>query len=92
MKTGGNVAPYFELPMPRSMKGWRSRWFLVRNSGEDPLPEFTGRPPVPFHNWEYGVAANDRHKLDYALGVIWRLQEGGLTGVQLLRTFFARRL
>ena len=92
VKTGGNVTPYFELPLPKSMKGWRGRWFLVRNDGEDPLPEFTGRTPTPFHNWEYGVAAKDRHKLDLALSVIKKLQDGGLTGVHLLRTFFARRL
>ena len=76
VKTGGNVAPYFKLPMPRSMKGWRSLWFLVRNNGEDPLPDFTGRPPAPFRNWEYGVAAKDRKKLDFVLGVMRQLQEG----------------
>lgn len=92
VKTGGGTIPYFDLPMPTSMKGWRSRWFFVKNEGEDPLPAFTGRPPVPFHNWGYGVAARDRKKLDDLLPVIQQLREQGLTGVHLLRTFFSRRI
>jgi hypothetical protein len=27
VKSGHGVDPYLEIPMPRSMKGWRKKWF-----------------------------------------------------------------
>jgi hypothetical protein len=36
------IDPYFDIPMPRSMKGWRKRWFYLKNDADARLPTFTG--------------------------------------------------
>jgi hypothetical protein len=42
VKSGHGVDPYLEIPMPRSMKGWRKKWFYLKNDDSAPLPAFTG--------------------------------------------------
>jgi hypothetical protein len=41
VKMGNVVDPYPEISMPRSMKGWRKKWFYLRNDAPAPLPMFT---------------------------------------------------
>jgi hypothetical protein len=31
VKSGLGVDPYLEIPMPRSIKGWRKKWFYLKN-------------------------------------------------------------
>jgi hypothetical protein len=47
VKAGHKVDPYLEIPMPRSMKGWRKKWFYLRNYTSTPHPMFTGGRPIP---------------------------------------------
>jgi hypothetical protein len=47
VKSGHRVDPYLEISMPRSMKGWRKKWFYLRNNAFTPLPAFTSGHPVP---------------------------------------------
>jgi hypothetical protein len=47
VKSGHGADPYLEIPMPRSMKGWRKKWFYVKNDESAPLPAFTGDCPIP---------------------------------------------
>jgi hypothetical protein len=55
VKSGHAVDPYFDIPMPRSMEGWRKMWFYLRNDASAPLLVFTGSHPVPLPSWGDGV-------------------------------------
>jgi hypothetical protein len=63
VKLRNAVDPYPEISMPRSMKGWRKKWFYLRNDASTPLPMFTGSWPIPPPSWGDGVARNDLGKL-----------------------------
>jgi hypothetical protein len=63
VKFGHGVDPYFNIPMPRSMKGWRKKWFYLRNDAFMPLPTFTCCRLVPLPSWDDGVARKDLTKL-----------------------------
>jgi hypothetical protein len=47
VKSGHEADPYLGIPMPRSMKGWRKKWFYMKNDDSTPLLAFTGVRPVP---------------------------------------------
>jgi hypothetical protein len=51
VKYRNGVGPYFNLPMPRSMKGWQKKWFYLRNNASAPLPVFMGSCPIPLLSW-----------------------------------------
>jgi hypothetical protein len=46
-----------------SMKGWRKKWFYLRNDTSTPLPTFTGSCLVPLSFSGDGVARRDFGKL-----------------------------
>jgi hypothetical protein len=50
VKSRQDVDPYFDIPMPKSMKGWLKQWFYLRNDVDKSLPVFTGNRPTPHHN------------------------------------------
>jgi hypothetical protein len=56
VKFGHDVDPYFNIPMPRSMKGWWKKWFYLRNDASTPLLLITGKSPIPLPTWGYKVA------------------------------------
>jgi hypothetical protein len=74
VKSGHGVDPYPEIPMPRSMKGWRKKWFYLSNDAFALLPVFTGSLPVPLPSRGDGVARNDLAKLQHLLEVIQQLR------------------
>jgi hypothetical protein len=45
------------------MKGWRKKWFYLRNDASTLLPMFTSSRPIPLPSWGDGVASNDLNKL-----------------------------
>jgi hypothetical protein len=49
-KSRHGVNPYFDTPMPKSMKGWQENGFYLRNNANAPLPAFTNNHPVPQPN------------------------------------------
>jgi hypothetical protein len=63
VKAGHRVDPYLEILMPRSMKGWRKKWFYLKNDSSALLPTFTSGRLVPLPSWEEGVAGMDLGKL-----------------------------
>jgi hypothetical protein len=64
VKSGHRVNPYLDIPTPRSMKGWRKKWFYLMNDASAPLLVFTGGRPVPLPSWgRSAVARNDLSKL-----------------------------
>jgi hypothetical protein len=56
VKSGHDIDPYFNLPMPKPMHGWRKMGFFLKNDAAALLPVFTGNRPIPQPNWGYGVA------------------------------------
>jgi hypothetical protein len=54
------VDPYFDIPMPTSTKGWRKKWFYLRNDASALLPAFTGCRPVPLSSLGGGGVAARR--------------------------------
>jgi hypothetical protein len=62
VKSRHEVDPYFNIPMPRLMKGWRKKWFYLMNDTSAPLPVFTGSCPIPLPSWGDGVARMDLGK------------------------------
>jgi hypothetical protein len=63
VKSGHVLDPYFEIPMPRSMKGWWKKWFYLTNDVFTPLPTFIGGHPIPLPSWGHRVARRDLRKL-----------------------------
>jgi hypothetical protein len=63
VKSKHGVDPYFNIDMPRSMKGWRKKWFFLRNNASVPLPPFNGSHPVPLPSRGDGVTRRDLGKL-----------------------------
>jgi hypothetical protein len=63
VESGHGVEPYPKIPMPRSMKGWRKKWFYLRNYASAVLPMFTGSRPVPLPSCGDGVAMKYLDKL-----------------------------
>jgi hypothetical protein len=63
---------------------------LLRNNADAPLPVFTGGHLVPHPNWEYGVAWADLHRLQPLWEIVRGLLLRGLTGAEILHTFFSR--
>jgi hypothetical protein len=45
--------------MPRSMKGWRKKWFYVMNDASTPFPAFISGRPIPLPSWGDVVARKD---------------------------------
>jgi hypothetical protein len=74
------------------MKGWRKKWFYLRNGTFTPLPTFTSGCPVPLPSWGEGVAKKDLGKLHPLRKNLQQFQQDGLTGMHLLRTFFSCRI
>jgi hypothetical protein len=89
VKSRHGVDPYFDIPMPRSIKGWQKKWFYLRNDASAPLPTFTGSRPIPLPSWGGGVARRYLGKLQPRRKVLQQLRQERLTGVHLLRTFFS---
>ena len=83
----GKGGEYFHLPLATSNKGWHHEWFMIKNF-EPPLPAFTGAAPVPSDAWKWGVAADDKKKLEVVLVQVAALVREGLTGEAVLRTFY----
>jgi hypothetical protein len=50
VKTGHGVNSYFDIPMPKLMKGWWKQWFYLRNNTDAPLPVFTSNCPTAQQN------------------------------------------
>jgi hypothetical protein len=86
------VDPYFNLLMPRLMKGWRKKWFYLRNDASAPLLVFTGSRPVPLPFLGDGVARKDLSKLQPVHEALQQLWQEGLIGAHLLQTFFSRQI
>jgi hypothetical protein len=84
VKFGHGVDPYFDIPMPKSMKGWQKKWFYLRNDASSPLPMFTGSRPVPLLSWGHKMASRDLGKLQHMREVLQQLRQEGLIGVHLL--------
>jgi hypothetical protein len=90
VRFGHEVNPYFLILMPDPPVGWRRAWFLLRDDADVPHPAFTSSHPIPYPNWRYGVAQMDLRRLQPILEAIWGLMQTGLTGVEILWTFFSR--
>jgi hypothetical protein len=63
VKSRYGVDPYLEIPMPRSMKGWRKRWFFLKNDDSAPLPVFSGGRPIPLTFWGEGTIGKDLSRI-----------------------------
>jgi hypothetical protein len=92
IKFGHGVDPYFHLPTSGYTNGLRKVWFLLTNNADMPLPMFTGSYPVAQPNWGYRVAWRDLRRLQCLCEVIHQLLHEGLTGADLLLTFFSCRV
>jgi hypothetical protein len=54
VRSDHGVDPYFDLPMPRSMKRWRKKSFYLRNNASNPLSVLTGSHQIPLPPWGGG--------------------------------------
>jgi hypothetical protein len=63
VKLGHRMDPYHEIPMPWSMKGWRKRWFFLKNDDFAPLLAFFGGHPIPLTSWGEGVIGKDLSRI-----------------------------
>jgi hypothetical protein len=87
--SGLEIDPYFSIPLPDPLVGWRKAWFLLRNDADASLPTFMGGRPIPQTNWEYGVARTNFQRLQPLLEIIWGLLQRGLMGEEIMWTFFS---
>jgi hypothetical protein len=72
--------------------GWQNVWFFPKNDANALLPVFTDRRPIPQPNWGYRVARKDLCRMQPLPEAVQQLLCRGLTGVDLLRTFFSHRV
>jgi hypothetical protein len=63
VKSGHGVDPYLEIPMPRSMKGWRKKWFYLKNNDSSLLLAFTSGRHVPLTFWGEGATGKDLSRI-----------------------------
>jgi hypothetical protein len=63
VKSRHGVDLYFDILMPKSMKGWWKKWFYLRNDASTLHPAFTYSCPIPLPSWGNGVARRDLSKL-----------------------------
>jgi hypothetical protein len=77
---------------PGSMKGWRKKWFYLKNDDSTPLPVFTSGCHVPLTSWGEGAAGKDLSKIQPLREHLQQVRWEGLTGIHLLRTFFSRQI
>jgi hypothetical protein len=92
VRFGDIVDPYFLLPMSGPLDGWKKVWFFLGNDADTPLLVFTGSRPIRQPNWRYGVVGKDVHRLQPLREFVQQLLQRGLTGVNLIRTFFSHRV
>jgi hypothetical protein len=74
------------------MKGWRKKWFYLRNDSSALFPVFTSIRPIPLPSWGDGVVRKDLSKLQPVHEALQQLRHEGLTGVHLMRTFFSHQI
>jgi hypothetical protein len=84
VKSGHGVDPYLEIPMPRSMKGWRKRWFFLKNDDSAPLPMFFGGCPIPLTSWGAGATGKDLNRIQTLCENLQQLRWEGLAGIHPL--------
>jgi hypothetical protein len=82
---------YFSIPLLDPPIGWHKARFLLKNDTNAPLPMFTDGCPIPHPNWGHGVAQTDLHRLQPLLEIVQGLLHKGLTGEEILQTFFNQR-
>jgi hypothetical protein len=92
VKLGHGVDPYIEIPMPRSMKGWRKRWLFLKNDDSALLPTFFGGHPIPLTSWGEGTIGKDLSWIQTPHENLQQLRQEGLTGIQPMQTFFRCRI
>jgi hypothetical protein len=92
VKSGHGVDPYFNIPMHRSMKGWRKKWFYLSNHASASLPKFIGCCPVPLPSWGDDAARKDLTKLQPMREAFQLLRQEGLMGAHLMWPFFSQRI
>jgi hypothetical protein len=49
--------------MPQSMKGWRKRWFFLKNNDSVLLLAFFGGRLIPVTSWGEGAIGKDLSKI-----------------------------
>jgi hypothetical protein len=88
VKLGHGVDPYLEIPMPRSMNGWRKRWFFLKNNDSTPLPRFSGGHPIPLTSLGEGTIRKDLSRIQTLGEDFQQLRWEGLTRIHPLWMFF----
>jgi hypothetical protein len=92
VKFGRGVDPYFHLPTSGPPDGWQKVWFFLKNGTDAPHPMFTDNRHIAQPNWGYSVAQKDLHRPQPLWEVVQKLLQGGLMSVELLQSFFSRRV
>jgi hypothetical protein len=74
------------------MKGWRKRWFFLKNDDSASLPVFSSGCPVPLTSWGEGAIGKDLSRIQTLCENLQQLRWEGLTGIHPLWTFFSHRI
>jgi hypothetical protein len=73
-------------------KGWKRRWFYLRND-EGRLPSFSQRVVTTADtNWRYGTPRERRQNLQPLLAALQELRDGGLTAAGVVTAIHRRRV
>jgi hypothetical protein len=88
VKSRHGVDPCLEIPMPQLMKGWRKRWFFLKNNDSVLLLAFFGGRLIPVTSWGEGAIEKGLNKIQTLRENFQQLQREGLAGIHPLRTFF----
>jgi hypothetical protein len=77
----------------KSNKGWRSRWFYLKNHDATPLPLFTSHTIVATPLvWAWGAVNKEKKRLTLLLGAIAYLNGHGLCGTNIIGAYHLRRV
>jgi hypothetical protein len=77
----------------KSIKGWHSWWFYIKNHDAAPLSLFTGRTIVAASPvWMWGPMDKEKKRLTLFLGAIAYLKGHDICGTGFTRAYHSRRV
>jgi hypothetical protein len=88
----GRAQQYIPASLASSNKGWKNRWFYLRNDG-GMLPPFSQRVVIAAStNWRWGATRERQEKLQPILQALQKLRDAGLTAAGVVAAIHRRRV
>jgi hypothetical protein len=89
----GMKAKFPRISPPSSIAEWREGWFYLRNPGDRPFPDFTGKVFTSGRMpWRESPDAHERGRVKEVVGQISQLASAGLSTAHLVACWLTKRV